>query len=105
MYRSTREAEDRHSSASSEYGSAYQWPVERFKDVMDAMDARSPRASTGSILGTDAGHDEQKPDARDDVGGDGTGPRRETMPERFGSGKVIEALTKSTAYASLRRGD
>ena len=77
----------------SEYGSAYQWPVERFIDVIDAMDASHPGINW-EILGTDAGHD--KTDARMTLEALAAGKAR-NLPGKLNLVKVIEALSKSSA--------
>jgi len=77
----------------SEYGSAYQWPVERFKEVMDVMDSRYSGIEW-IILG--GGSVEQKSDARVELEAMSPG-RVKNDAKDLDQARVLETLKKSTA--------
>jgi ADP-heptose:LPS heptosyltransferase len=77
----------------SEYGSAYQWPVERFIDLMDAMDASHPGINW-EILGSGAEQDQT--DARMMLETLTAGKAR-NLPGKLNLVKVMETLSRSSA--------
>lgn len=80
----------------SEYGSAYQWPIERWVEVIDAMDTRHPEVDW-EILGTGAVHDDRdNTDARIKLEALAAG-KAISLPAKLDLVKVMESLSKASA--------